>query len=125
MYRTFFIFLLSVLMYFFQTELLAQNDPARPSVVKIEGAGQFSRTDADKSAPANQQIILAEGFSYYTTPAGIYMYFPRPNNNVRLFALTGQLIWSGELVSGRFFIPTGVGIYFLRVNNKSYKVSCK
>jgi hypothetical protein len=125
MYKTFFISLLLILMCLCQDDLYAQQDQNRPSVVKIEGSGEFSRTDADRSVTANQQIISAEGFSYYTTSAGIYMYFPRPNNNVRLFALTGQLIWSGELVSGRFYIPTGEGIYFLRVNNKSYKVSCK
>jgi len=125
MYKTFYILFLSVLISCFQAELYAQQDQNRPSVVKIEGTGEFSRTESDKSVPANQQIISAEGFSYYTTSSGIYMYFPRPNNNVRLFALTGQLIWSGELVSGRFYIPTGEGIYFLRVNNKSYKVSCK
>jgi len=28
-------------------------------------------------------------------------------------------------VQGRFFIPTRQGIYFLRINNKSYKVICK
>jgi len=42
-----------------------------------------------------------------------------------LFALTGQLLWSGNLVQGRFFIPVRQGIYFLRINGKSYKVICK
>lgn len=125
MYKTFYILFLSVLLSLFQPELMAQQEQNRPSVIRIEGPGDFTRTDNDKSSTANQQIISADGFSYYTTSSGIYMYFPRPNNNVRLFALTGQLLWSGELVSGRFFIPTGEGIYFLRVNNKSYKVSCK
>lgn len=125
MYKRLYILFLIVLMFFFKAELRAQQDQNRPSVIRIEGPGDFSRTDTDRLSQTNQQIVSAEGFSYYTTSAGIYMYFPRPNNNVRLFALTGQLLWSGELVSGRFFIPTGEGIYFLRVNNKSYKVSCK
>jgi hypothetical protein len=103
----------------------AQSDQTRASVVKIEGAGQFARTDTERSVSTNQQVIVAEGFSYYTSSGGIYLNFSKPNNNVKLFALTGQLIWGGELVSGRFFIQTGQGIYFLRVNNKSYKVSCK
>ena len=93
--------------------------------MKIEGESLLPGNTSTKDATANQQIIQADGFSYYTTAAGIYIYFPKPNNYVRLFALTGQVIWSGELVSGRFFIPTGEGIYFLRVNNKSYKISCK
>jgi len=95
----------------------AQNDNTGPSVVRVDNA---ARTDESASA-----VIVADGFSYYTASSGIYLIFPKANNNVKLFALTGQLIWSGELVSGRFYIPTGRGIYILRVNNKSYKVSCK
>jgi hypothetical protein len=125
MYKKHYILFLFVLLFLSYAELPAQQDQNRPSVIRIEGAGEFSRTDTERSSTANQQIVSTEGFSYYTTSSGIYLYFPRPNNNVRLFALTGQLLWSGELVSGRFYIPTGEGIYFLRVNNKSYKVSCK
>lgn len=99
------------------TRIVAQNEAIRPAVVRIENP-------AKAEEPASP-VIVADGFSYYTTQSGIYLIFPKANNNVKLFALTGQLIWSGELVSGRFYIPTGRGIYFLRVNNKSYKVSCK
>jgi hypothetical protein len=102
---------------FWSSTLLAQNEQVRPAVIRIENP-------AKAEEPATP-IIVADGFSYYTTQNGIYLIFPKTNNNVKLVALTGQLIWSGELVSGRFYIPTGRGIYFLRVNNKSYKVSCK
>jgi len=106
---------------------IAQNETQRASIIRIEGGpGQFAgRTDVEMPPAGAQQIVVADGFSYYTTSGGIFLILPRPNNNVRLFALTGQLLWSGELVSGRFFIPTKSGIYILRVNNKSYKVSCK
>jgi hypothetical protein len=97
--------------------LYAQNTAERPAVIRID--------DPAKAEEPVTPVIVADGFSYYTTQNGIYLIFPKTNNNVKLFALTGQLIWSGELVSGRFYIPTGRGIYFLRVNNKSYKVSCK
>ncbi len=105
----------------------AQNETQRASVIRIDGnAGQLAgRADVEMPQTGTQQMVVADGFSYYTTSGGIFLILPRPNNNVRLFALTGQLLWSGELVSGRFFIPTKSGIYFLRVNNKSYKVSCK
>lgn len=103
----------------------AQNDQTRASVVKIEGAGQFLATDAERTVASAQQVTIADGFSYYSSSGGVYLTFSRANNNVKLFALTGQLLWSGELVSGRFFVKTGEGIYFLRVNNKSYKVICK
>jgi hypothetical protein len=105
----------------------AQNETQRASVIRIEGsAGQVAgRADVEMPPAGSQNVVVADGFSYYTTSGGIFLILPRPNNNVRLFALTGQLLWSGELVSGRFYIPTKSGIYFLRVNNKSYKVSCK
>lgn len=114
------------LVWAFAMQIFAQPEPQRASVVKIDGSGQFStKTDVEMPAASAQQIIVAEGFSYYSTSGGIFLIFPKPNNNVRLFALTGQLIWSGELVSGRFYIPVKSGIFFLRVNNKSYKVICK
>jgi len=125
MYRTLYLIILMVPVFFASSAAFAQSDQTRASVIKIEGTGQFSRTDTERSVSSNQQVTVADGFSYYTSTGGIYLIFTKPNNNVRLFALTGQLIWGGELVSGRFFIQTGEGIYFLRVNNKSYKVSCK
>ncbi|KAB2828647.1 MAG: hypothetical protein LWW91_10375 [Bacteroidales bacterium] len=109
------VFLFSVQCWY--ADLYAQNEQVRPAVIRIDNP-------AKAEEPATP-IIVADGFSYYTTQNGIYLIFPKTNNNVKLMALTGQLIWSGELVSGRFYIPTGRGIYFLRVNNKSYKVSCK
>jgi hypothetical protein len=125
MHRIYYLSILLGALFLFSVEISAQQEFNRPSVVKIEGEGLLPVNTSKKDTTVNQQVIKADGFSYYTTAAGIYIYFPKPNNYVRLFALTGQLIWSGELVSGRFFIPTGEGIYFLRVNNKSYKVICK
>lgn len=125
MCKIYYILILLGALSLFSVEISAQQELNKPSVVKIEGEGQIPENTSKKDTTVNQQVIKADGFSYYTTAAGIYIYFPKPNNYVRLFALTGQLIWSGELVSGRFFIPTGEGIYFLRVNNKSYKVICK
>lgn len=125
MSRVLFIIFLLVSIAVAPSVAFAQSDQTRASVVKIEGTGQFSASDVDRTTVSNQQVIVADGFSYYTSTGGVYLTFTRANNNVKLFALTGQLIWSGELVSGRFFIKTGEGIYFLRVNNKSYKVSCK
>jgi hypothetical protein len=105
---------------------LAQNENnQRASVIRIEGSGQYTRNEADFQANPGQPVIVADGFSYYTTSGGIFLILPRQTNYVRLFTLTGQVIWNGELVSGKFFIPTGKGIYFLRVNNKSYKLNCK
>lgn len=120
-----FYILLSIMLLFFHAELFAQSLPNRHSVVRIEETEQFPNLEHDDKSFDNQKIIRMGGFGYYTTSAGIYIHFKQPNNNVKLFAVTGQLIWSGELVSGHFFISTGEGIYFLRVNNKSYKIICK
>src|SRR5690554_535519 len=114
MHRIYYLSILLGALFLFSVEISAQQEFNRPSVVKIEGEGLLPVNTSKKDTTVNQQVIKADGFSYYTTAAGIYIYFPKPNNYVRLFALTGQLIWSGELVSGRFFIPTGEGIYFLR-----------
>ncbi len=72
-----------------------------------------------------QSIVLAEGISYNANAEGILLNLAKPTGNVKLFALTGEVFWSGNLVQGRFFIPAKPGIYFLRINNKSYKVVCK
>lgn len=108
------------------TPICAQT-PERPkvSVVRVEGMEQVSKTDIEMPRIPADQLVVADGFSYYSNGGGVFLIFPKPNNNVRLFALTGQVIWTGELVSGRFFIPTRQGIYILRVNGKSYKLSCK
>lgn len=108
------------------TPLSAQT-PERPkvSVVRVEGAEQVRKADIEMPRIPAEQLVVADGFSYYSNDGGIFLILPKPNNNVRLFALTGQVIWTGELVSGRFFIPTKQGIYILRVNGKSYKLSCK
>ena len=117
MRKLLFLIVLSWLLPLGENSLSAQSNPSRPVVIRIE--------DPAKAEEPASPVVVADGFSYYTTQNGIYLIFPKANNNVKLVALTGQLIWSGELVSGRFYIPTGRGIYILRVNNKSYKVSCK
>lgn len=97
---------------------------SKPSVVRIDSDTQFP--DKNRAQFSDRQANSEyEDFTYYTTTSGIYISFQKPNNNVKLFALTGQVLWSGELVSGKFFIPTGEGIFFLRVNNKTHKISCK
>lgn len=98
---------------------------SKVSVVRVEGMEQVSKTDIEMPRIPADQLVVADGFSYYSNDGGIFLILPKPNNNVRLFALTGQVVWTGELVSGRFFIPTKQGIYILRVNGKSYKLSCK
>lgn len=93
--------------------------------IKIEGLtpAQWARMEAE-TAQSNQ-VTTVDGVIYSTNAEGIFLTLPKASNSVKLFALTGQLIWSGDLVQGRFFIPVRPGIYFLRINNKSYKVVCR
>jgi len=105
--------------------LSAQNKTTsdhKTSVVKADA--NWNKSDADTS-PANNTQTVADGIAYSTTSEGIFIVMPKAVGVVKLFSLTGEAVWSGNLVQGRFFIPTRQGIYFLRVNNKSYKVICK
>lgn len=73
----------------------------------------------------NENSLTENPVNFSTTSEGIYLTLRNGKYDVQLFALTGQLLWSGNLVQGRFFIPVRQGIYFLRINGKSYKVICK
>jgi hypothetical protein len=94
----------------------------KSSVVKSEAA--WSKSEAESSQSATTQIVV-DGITYSTTQNGIFITMPKAVGNVKLFSLTGEVVWSGNLVQGRFFIPTRAGIYFLKVNNRSYKIVCK
>lgn len=110
----FIILLISTLSLVAQTKNPSDN---KPVVVKVE--------TPDPDVPAPNQGVTVDGVTYIPRPDGILITLPRASNNVKLLALTGEVVWSGALVQGRFFIPTRPGIYFLRINNKSYKVICK
>lgn len=103
----------------------AQNKSAsdhRPTVVKSESG--WNKTDNDTQQGGNVQTAT-DGIVFSTNSEGILITLPKAIGNVKLFSLTGEVVWTGNLVQGRFFIPTRAGIYFLKVNNKSYKVVCK
>lgn len=101
------------------------NEITKNSIVKLEDGQQFSRQELENASVQGQQVKIENGVIYSSNIGGIFLTLPKSTNSIKLFALTGQLIWSGDLVQGKFYIPTGPGIYFLRINNKSYKVSCK
>jgi len=94
----------------------------RPSVLKQENNWNKSESENPQNALG---VTTVDGVTYSSTNEGIFLTLPKAKNNIKLFALTGEVFWSGDLVQGRFFIPARRGIYFLRINNKSYKVVCK
>ena len=99
---------------------------SQTTVIKPDGAqGAWSKSDSDLPSSSTSPIVDNENVSYVTTAGGIYVTIHKGTNKIKLFALTGQLILNGDLNQGRFFIPVRQGIYFLRINNKSYKVICK
>jgi hypothetical protein len=104
------------------------DDPrssAQQGVVKSDAAsGQNWLKQDNSSSPSNQSQNL-DNVNFSATSEGIYLSLGSGMYNVKLFALTGQLLWSGDLVQGKFFIPARKGIYFLRINGKSFKVVCK
>jgi hypothetical protein len=93
----------------------------------IEGNTQngWIKGEVDTPPTTNNQIMANEFVSFNASSDGIFIIITSGKNKVKLFALTGQMLLDGELTQGRFFIPTKRGIYFLRVNTKSYKVICK
>ena len=94
--------------------------------VKIDGAqNSWIKGDNEGSKGVSTPALGNENVSYSSTSEGIYVSILKGTNKIRLFALTGQMLLNGDLTQGRFFIPTHRGIYFLKVNNKSYKVICK
>lgn len=105
-------------------QIFAQQKNAtehKSAVIKTEQT--WSKPDSE-SAQTNTQSIV-DGITYSTTQNGIFITMPKAVGNVKIFSLTGEVVWSGNLVQGRFFIPTRAGIYFLKINNRSYKIVCK
>lgn len=99
---------------------------AQNTIVKIDGSqNTWSKGDSDSPAGVNSQTSGTENVTFSSNPEGIFVTIISGTNKIKLFALTGQLLLNGDLKQGSFFIPTRKGIYFLRVNNKSFKVICK
>ena len=116
---------LSVTNFYAQTPK-ADTHSGQAVVIKIEGSQNgWSRGDNDSGQGANATIVANENVSFIGTSDGIYVTITSGTNKIKLFALTGQLLFNGDLTQGRFLIRTGTGIYFLKVNNKPYKVICK
>jgi len=96
------------------------------TVIRIEGSqNSWSKSDVEGSSASNTQSSDNDNVTFNSTSEGIYISIIKGTNKIKLFALTGQLLLNGDLSQGRFFIPTRKGIYFLRIDNKSYKVICK
>jgi hypothetical protein len=84
------------------------------------------KIDNDASSGSGTPALGNENVSFYSTSDGIYVSINSGGSNkIRLYALTGQLLSNGDLSQGLFFTPTRRGIYFLKINNKTYKVICK
>lgn len=123
-----------LLIYMFSTTMLlypqhaAKSEPHPPNVfIRLEGPAQngWNKSETESHATPATQVTGNDNVSFSSTSEGIYINILKGTNTIKLFALTGQLLLNGDLSQGRFFIPTRKGIYFLRINNHSYKVSCK
>jgi hypothetical protein len=102
------------------------HSTAQNAIVKIDGSqNSWPKGDNDNSTGSSSQTSGTENVSFNATSEGIFVTILSGTNKIKLFALTGQLLLNGDLKQGTFFIPTRNGIYFLRVNNKSFKVICK
>jgi hypothetical protein len=113
----------------FFVQLFADNKKPTNSgtpIIKIESTWANSTTENSSNTSANTNsantITINEDITYFTSNEGLFITLSKPTSNVKLFSLTGEIVWKGNLVQGNFLIPIKQGIYFLRINNKSYKV---
>jgi len=97
------------------------------TVIRIEGSVQNGWVKGDNDASTGNSAPASgnENVSFYATSEGIYITILSGTNKIKLYALTGQLLLNGDMTQGRFFIQARKGIYFLKVNNKNYKLICK
>lgn len=96
------------------------------SLIKIEGnQNGVVKGDNDTQQGNNTTTFGTENVSFNGTSEGIYVTINSGTNKIKLFALTGQLLFNGDLTQGKFLIQARKGIYFLKINNKSFKVICK
>lgn len=114
--------------------LFAQNNQKGDShsanqntLIRIEGSAQngWVKGDNDASVGTSTPASGNENVSYNATSDGIYVTILGGTNKIKLYALSGQLLFNAVMTQGRFLITARTGIYFLRVNNKNYKVICK
>lgn len=95
-------------------------------IIRIDGSQNvWVKGENETSTGTNIPALGNENVSFITTSEGIYVTIINGSNKIKLLALTGQLLLDGVLTQGRFFIQTRKGIYFLKINNKNYKVICK
>ena len=86
----------------------------------------WMKIDTEASSGSATPALGNENVSFYSTSDGVYVSINSGGiNKIKLYALTGQLLSNGDLSQGHFFTPTRRGIYFLKINNKTYKVICK
>ena len=114
--------------------IIAQNNQkgdthssTQNAIIRIEGPvpSGWVKGDNDASTGNSTPVIANENVSFNATSDGIYVTINSGTNKIKLYALTGQLLLNGDLTQGRFFVLARKGIYFLKVNTKSYKVICK
>jgi len=123
-----------IILWVYVVSIFAQNTTKNDShtsnqtvVIKIEGSGQsgWVKADNDNSTKTNSSLSGNENVSFYGTSDGIYITIINGTNKIKLYALTGELLFNGDLTQGKFKIQTRTGIYFLKINNKNYKVICR
>ena len=124
---TLLVLLISVVTLFAQSAAKGDVHAATPFVVVRLDGSQNGWPKGDNDAATAPTVIVTgnESVSFSATTSGIFITIIDGTNKIKLFALTGQLLFNGDLTQGRFFIPTKQGIDFLRINNKSFKVICK
>ena len=111
-------------------QFTTKTDPhsvGQNTIIRIDGASQNSWIkDNDPSSNSNVPISGNENVGVYSNSEGIFVTILGGTNKIKLLRITGQLLLNCDnITQGKFFIQTKKGIYFLKINNKSYKVVCR
>ena len=115
------LFLIFTLTGLFAKNSRGDNHPSNQNGIQ----NGWMKIDNDASLGSNVPASGNENVSYYATSEGIYVTISSGTNKIKLYALTGQLLSNGDLSQGHYFSPTRRGIYFLKINTRTYKVICK
>jgi len=120
----FIVFTLSGL--FAQNSRSEKHSSNQNSIHRNDGAQSgWQKIEDNASLGSNIPASGNENVSYSSTSDGIYVTISSGTNKIKLYALTGQLLSNGDLLQGLYFTPTRRGIYFLKINTRTYKVICK
>lgn len=95
----------------------AENGSAGINIDKIKISDYYGTTALN--------VTKNPSIDYYSTSNGIVLKLGNTASTLMIYNITGQEIYRNASIAGTQLIKLKTGIYFVKINNKSYKVICK